>query len=129
MKKIVCGYYSVLHILDPKDYVIIKEDRQRISDKYVDLDGDKFNEYKGEDELEKGDVIIRGFYWIKFWERSVDMPVFFNKFKYYELYSNSEELTPELNQGIRMRNSVFDFNHIKKRIVEMFSRDIQIEIQ
>ena len=128
MKKIVYGYALVLDILDPKDYIIIEKDRQRISDKYVDLDGNKINEYRYEDELKKGDVVIRGLYYIKFWDD--DISACFRKFKFYEVYRNDYRLTPELKQGIRTKNSTFYyFDGIKDKIVKLFSKNIKIEIK
>ena len=124
MKKIVCGYASFLNTLDPKEYIIIEEDNQHISDKYVDSSGKKINEYNDSVVLKKGDVIIREFYYI--WVSNDHIFIKFNKFKYYDIYRNSDELTPELKQSIRMKNSVFDFNHIKKRIVDLFSTNIKI---
>ena len=122
MKKIVCGDIRTYNILDPKEYIIIEEDNQRISDKYVDYYGKKINEYKEFNVLEKGDVVIREFYRINFWGQGIF--VHFKKFKYYNRYRNSYELTPKLKKGIRMKNSVFDFNYIKEEIVELFSKEI-----
>ena len=124
MKKIVQGYTDITSILDPKDYIIIEKNKQHISDKYVDIDGDKINEYKRKKALKKGDVVIKGFYNIGFWDEH--MSVYFEKFKYYDRYRNNYRLTPKLKKGIKSKNSVFDFNHIKKRIVDLFSKEIRI---
>ena len=128
MKKIVCGYSSFLEILDPKEYIIIEKDNQRISDKYVDLDGKKFNEYEDCRVLKKGDVIIREFYRISFWIWNEGIFVYFGKFKCYDRYSVSNERTLELKQGMRMKNSAFDFYYVKDKIVDLFSRDMKIKI-
>ena len=125
MKKIVHRYDRILDILDSKEYMIIEEDNQRISDKYVDFDGDKINEYKDENKLKKDDVIIRGFYYIWFGRGYISIN--FRKFKFYEKYEN--EYTPEIKQGIRDKNSFFDFNLVKIRIVDLFSKNIEIIIQ
>ena len=130
MKKIIYEYEydRILDILDSKEYMIIGEDNQRISDKYVDFDGKKINEYKDEDELKKGDVIIREFYYIWFGDYA-DIFLNFRKFKYYEIYRNSNEYTHRIKQGLKIKNSIFNFNYVKKRIVEIFSGDIEIEIK
>ena len=128
MKKILCGYAKLLDILDPKDYVIIEKDRQRISDKYVDLDGNKINEYKRKKVLKKGDVIIRGFYYIDFWDEE-DITLFFKKFKYYDIYRNSNELTSKLKQCIKSKNSTLDFDIVRERIINTFSRNVKIKIR
>ena len=135
MKKIVYGYdnNTFLHIFDPKDYIIIESYGQHISDKYVDYDGKKINGYDMYKKnyryfsLKKGNIVIREFYQIWFGD-SNDISVGFRKFKYYDINRDSDEHKFELKQGIRMKNSIFDFNHIKKRIVEIFSRNIEIEI-
>ena len=124
MKKIVYVHNNYLDIIDSKEYIIIEKDNQRISDKYVDVMGDKMEKYGA---LKKGDIIIRGFYYIQF-RYDTDILVCFVKFKFYEKYRNDNKNTPGLKQDIRTKNSYFDFNHIKKRIVEMFSRNIEIEI-
>ena len=128
MKKIAYKYMGSLDILDPKEYIIIKEDNQYISDKYIDYYGKKMNEYKRKKVLKKGDVVIRRFYYIKFWDD--DISAFFRKFKYYKRYRNDYRLTPELKQSIRTKNSILDyFDNIKKQIVNMFSKNIEIEIK
>ena len=129
MKKIVYGYANSFDIIDPKDYIIIEKDNQRISDKYVDFRGNKINEYRDEDEIEKGDIVIRGLYEIDFGFLVRHISVNFRKFKCYDTYRSDEEYTPELKQGIRAKNSVFDFDDIKDQIVKIFSRDIEIEIK
>ena len=90
MKKIAYEYKVDFNILNPKDYIIIEEDNQRISDKYVDFDGKKINEYEDDDALKKGDVVIRGCYYINVWNK--DMSACFRKFKYCERYRNDNEL-------------------------------------
>ena len=128
MKKIVYGYTYTLDMLDPKDYIIIEEDNQRISDKYVDYDGYKINEYWGSKALKKGDVVIKGFYYIWFGDYTCTS-VGFNKFKYYERYKEGKEYTSGLKKGLKIKNSIFNFNYVKKKIVEIFSKDIRIKIQ
>ena len=127
MKKIVCVFPVTFDILDPKDYVIIEKDNQRISDKYVDLWGDKINKYGKGKALKRGDVVISKFYDINFGVKNLDISVYFKKPKYYDIYRNSDELTPELKQVIKSKNSILDFNYIKIRIVELFSKDIKIK--
>ena len=126
MKKIVHGYVNSFNIFDPKDYIIIERYGQHISDKYVNLLARKINEYKDEDILKKGDVVIRVFYYIEF--GYINTYVQFNKFKYYEVYRNSYELTSKLKQDIRMKNSGFYFDYVKERIVNIFSRNLKIKI-
>ena len=126
MKKIVDGDISTYNILDPKEYIIIEEDNQRISDKYVDFYGKKINEYKDSVVL-KNDIVIREFYCIWFFWGYIYLR--FRKFKHYNKYHWGEEFFPKLKQGIRAKNSVFDFNNIKDKIVEIFSGDIKIEIK
>ena len=123
MKKIVYVYPTTLAIFNPKDYITIEKDNQYISDKYIDLVGNKFNEYKDSGALKKGDVVIRELYYILF--LNADIFVRFNKFKYYDRHSN----TSRIKQGIRTKNSTFDFDYIKGKIVEIFSRDVKIEIK
>ena len=124
MKKIAYEYNVNFDILDPKDYIIIKEDNQNISDKYVDFDGKKINEYDYDDALKKGDVVIRGFYYIWFYDDHII--VNFSKFKYYDRYRNIDEFTSKLKQDIRMKNSSFDFDHVKGKIIEFFSKEIRL---
>ena len=90
------------------------------------MNGNKINEYRDENKIKKGDVVIRKFYYINFW--GVNISVHFSKFKHYAIYGNNYSYTPELKKGIRMRNSVFNFNNVKKRILNLFSRDVGIEI-
>ena len=124
MKKILYEYPITFDMLDPKDYIIIEEDDKYINDKYVDWVGDKINEYKNEDKIKKGDVVTRVLYYI--WFGCEYISINFKKFKYYDIYRNSNELTSKLKKDIRMKNSFFDFNHIKNQIVKMFSGDIKI---
>ena len=125
MKKIAYEYNVNFDILDPKDYIIIEKDNQRISDKYVDFDGKKINEYEGINALKKGDVAIKVFYYI--WFRGGDIVVYSKKPKYYYLYKIGRDHILGLKQGIRTKNSYFDFDDIKGQIVKMFSRDVKIE--
>ena len=126
MKKIVYGFFS-FDILNPKEYIIIEKDNQRISDKYVDFYGDKISEYEGIKALKKGDVVIRGFYYILFW-KDEDISACFRKFNFYKRYRDDYPYESSLKQSIRTKNSHLDyFDKIKKQIVDMFSRNIKIK--
>ena len=126
MKKIVYQHNGrLVAMLDSKDYIKIEKYNQNISDKYVNLWGNKISGHKGVRALKKGDFVIRKFYYICF--GYYDISVYFMKLKCYGIYRNGEEYTPELNLGIKSKNSTLDFDDIKDRIVRVFSKDVKIE--
>lgn len=116
-----------IRILDSKDYIIIEEDDQHISDKYVDIKGNKINEYNDSDSdyLEEGDLIIRQIYYIGF---DLYVPdAIFKYFKYYNVYDAYSREAHKLKPNLGIGNSVFDFDFIKDILVRIFTLEVNIE--
>ena len=130
MKKIVFNGQFGLSAYDSTDYIILEKDNQRISDKYVDYWGHKINEYG---DLKKGDIIIRELYYFYHYG---DYLLRFKKFKHYNKLPNFKTLIDKqksnkiskLNKNLDSKNSVIDFDMIKKWIIALFSEEIKKDI-
>ena len=118
MKKIIYNITNNMSIFDSTDYIILKKDNQHISDKYIDINGKKINEY---DDLMEGDLIVRQLYSISFYPYSKLFQIYFRKFKYYEIYRYYELDIDEIKSRLRTKNSIFNFYIDKKFIEEIFS--------
>ena len=123
MKKIM--YYNddgdYIIEMDSTDYIIIEKDNQRISDKYVNLYGKKFSDSKA---LIKGDLIIRRLYIIVL--EKFECGIYFNKFKYYMQYNHGKEHGCKVKKVLDTKNSVFNFDGVKHKIISIFSKEMKI---
>ena len=125
MKKIADVSYRSIFLFDSTDYIKIEKDDQYVDDKYVDYYGKKFNEYN---RLYNGQLIIRDLYCVLF-DFYDNYRVCFKKYKHYGSYYGEEEI--EFNKALNTKNSVFNnikFDVVKHRIVNLFSRDVEIKI-
>ena len=132
MKKLVYYSNNIMTINEPTDYIILEKDNQDIDDKYVDYRGKKFNEYN---DLEKGDLIIRGFYHICFFNfHHNNYNIIFKNFKYYVKHRHDLDYTDKVKSGLRTKNSVIDFDNTFEKnffenIVNIFSEEATIYIE
>ena len=119
---------NTIFVLDSKNYIIIEEDGQHISDKYVDWNGRKINTYK---ILGKGNLIIRRLYCIMFEDGYYSIK--FKKFRNYVLYNPN--VANKINSSLNTKNSLFDdediddFRYVQDMIMDMFLERMEIEIR
>ena len=127
MKKITLDIGDHIHLLDSTDYMKIEKNNQYINDKYVDYRGKKFNEYDYSErgDLKKGNLIIRLLYDVYL---DSDNCLYFRKFKYYIIYLNSKEYLKKIKQNLDTKNSVFDFDGVKRNIIILFLNGVKIDL-
>ena len=132
MNKIVISSNASIRFCDPRDYIIIKNYKQHISDKYVTSLGTKFNIYNKVSifhSLEKGDLIIKEIYRMDFYLDSQNFDICFVNRKYYEHYRGSNVGYENVLNNFENRNSVIDFNDMKKYIMKIFSQNMKLKIE
>lgn len=127
MKKIANVNYFNIGAYDSTNYIIIEENRQHISDKYVDSSGNKINSYG---TLKKCQLIIRQLYSINF---SKDYcHIHFTKFRHYSPYN--PQMKNKIYKYLNTKNSIFfyedigGFDIVKKRIVSIFLKIMEVKI-
>lgn len=129
MKKITHSGIAGTEIYDSTDYIKIEEDGQYLDDKYVDRNGKKYNKY---DDLLKGDLIVRILYGIYLSSYHNYYNIVFKKFRYYGRYNSIFKNTNKMAENLNTKNSIFvdnDFNIAKNRILNIFKKEMKIEIE
>ena len=115
----------IFHVFDSTDYIILEKDNQRISDKYVDFDGNKYNEYPN---LEKNSIIIRNIYMLEFF--SDGLTIYFRNFKNYKYYEPSGSFDKMMiDSSLNNKNSAMNFYYKKDLIENVFSKVIEINVE
>ena len=131
MKKII--HYNdngdYINGIDSKDYIIIEKDNQDIDDKYVNSYGKKFSDSR---TLRKGDIVIRRLYVISFGDFKRDKyfdnnyNIYFSRFKKYVKYNHGKENIRKIQEVLDTKNSVFNFDGVKRKIINLFSKELKI---
>ena len=135
MKKIVYKedrFEYVFSLLDSTDYIKIEEDGQHVDDKYINSWGGKINSYI--DPLKKDELIIRNLYRIGFaFPYYNHYTIGVRNLRHYECYNSDD--AKKINGSLDTKNSVFDYKHIgnfdyvKKRIIDVFSEKMEVNIE
>ena len=120
------NHKNTVVVLDKAEYIILEEDNQRISDKYIDFRGRVISK---NNSLRKDDIIIREFYYISLGHGNYS--IIFNKLRYYTRYQcllpNTDKI--KKNLGTKNSNSNFNFNGMKDKITIIFSEEMYISVK
>lgn len=126
MKKVVIYNGFSLCICNSKDYKIIEQDGEKISEKYVNIDGISFYDNTSiRINLYQVDVLIRGVYRVDFPSISF-FDIRLEKFKYYDFFSKYYKKIPEILENMNMKNSSVNFNTMKICISGIFIREMHV---
>ena len=130
MKKMAHVRKFAIYMHDSTEYLKIEKDGQHIGDKYVDYNGDKINSSRYNSKKDR--LIIRRLYWIVF-EVDNFYWIWFRNFRNYS-YFNLDE-SNKINKILNTKNSFFDydsfgdFDHVKKRIIDIFSERMKVKTE
>ena len=122
------GYTYYIFFYDLNDYIILKEDNQRISDKYIDYSGEKINTYK---KLKKGDVLLKLLYEISFrddedYEDGGDyFYIGFSNLSYYIHHKMTTDDIKKIYSIIKSKSSMVEFEVQKKTVLSLFLEQIK----
>ena len=127
MKKIVHNVDVITFYGFSTEYIIIEEDGQHISDKYVDFHGDVMRLHYA---LSKGDIIIRKLYQIDF--NIYDITIIIRKYNNYQYYpggnrdSKYHTSYSAIKKNLDTITSLVSPQKRYESVVDIFSKEIEI---
>ena len=118
MKKIIISRDNYIRIFDLADRIKIQKDGEIIGNKYVDSENIKLNSYTS---TEEGDIIIRELCYICYDD---EIYLYLIKHRYYRIFGKHDSIKDDVLLGLKNKNSVIDFNTMKKRVISLFLKKI-----